>query len=149
MTRFQIRACQVSPVTRSIFGLKSLFTPQSCGIKSHYQSRHCQPALMTAGNLGNPVFLCQIFLQARHLLQPGGGFPTLTACLQYKCQTKSNFSTNIYLLSLYVITLQYIVFSFCEKDIQFFLYFSRSFLKYQFSLYALVGGSIKYALSPL
>lgn len=59
--RFQIQACQVSPFTRSIFELKSLLTPQSCSTKSHYQSRDCQPAVMTAGNLGNPAFLGKIF----------------------------------------------------------------------------------------
>lgn len=61
MTRFQIQAWQASPFTCSIFELKSLFTPQSCDTKSHYQRRDCQPAVVTAGNLGNPAFLGQIF----------------------------------------------------------------------------------------
>ena len=58
MTRFQVQAHQVSSFTRSIFELKSLFTPQSCGTKSY---RDCQPAVKTVGNRGNPMFLSSIF----------------------------------------------------------------------------------------
>lgn len=51
MTGFEEQACQVSPFTRSILELKSLFTPQSCGTRNHYQSKYCQPAARTAGDV--------------------------------------------------------------------------------------------------
>lgn len=55
MTRFH--TCQVSQFSCSISEYKSLLAPQSYGSKSHYQNWGCQAAVMTGGNLGNPIFL--------------------------------------------------------------------------------------------